>query len=88
MMGRRVVRRRRVVRAAAVGGIAYAGGKAAQRRQDDRAAEEQYPVEQEAPQPAGITADTVAQLEELAELKEKGILTDEEFAEQKARILG
>lgn len=32
--------------------------------------------------------DFISQLERLASLKEKGILTDEEFAEQKARILG
>lgn len=31
--------------------------------------------------------DVVAQLERLATLKEKGILTDSEFAEQKAKIL-
>lgn len=34
------------------------------------------------------TEDFISQLERLAALKEKGILTDEEFAEQKARILG
>lgn len=39
-----------------------------------------------APAPAGD--DTIARLKELAELKEQGILTDEEFAAQKARILG
>ncbi|HSE96039.1 MAG TPA: SHOCT domain-containing protein [Methylomirabilota bacterium] len=30
----------------------------------------------------------MAKLKELAQLKEQGILTDEEFAAQKARILG
>jgi hypothetical protein len=34
------------------------------------------------------SADTIAQLKELAELKTQGILTDEEFAAQKAKILG
>jgi hypothetical protein len=38
-------------------------------------------------QPAA-PADPVAQLKELAALKEQGHLTDEEFAAQKARILG
>lgn len=33
-------------------------------------------------------ADTIAQLKELAQLKEQGILTDAEFAAQKAKILG
>jgi hypothetical protein len=38
-------------------------------------------------QPAAPT-DPVAQLKELAALKDQGHLTDEEFAAQKARILG
>jgi len=39
--------------------------------------------------PAAVGAgDTIAQLKELATLKDQGILTDEEFAAQKARILG
>ena len=42
---------------------------------------------QAAAQPAA-PADPVAQLKELAALKEQGHLTDEEFAAQKARILG
>ena len=46
-----------------------------------------------APPPApaaagGITNDVVEQLKELASLKEQGILTEEEFAAQKAKILG
>jgi Short C-terminal domain len=43
-----------------------------------------------APPPAaeGVSDDTVAQLERLAKLKEQGILTDEEFTAQKAKILG
>ena len=39
-----------------------------------------------APAPAGD--DTITKLQELAALKEQGILTEEEFAAQKARILG
>lgn len=39
-------------------------------------------------QKTSSTEDFISQLERLAALKEKGILTDEEFAEQKARILG
>jgi Short C-terminal domain len=38
-------------------------------------------------QPA-TPADPIAQLKELAALKEQGILTEEEFTAQKARILG
>ena len=37
-------------------------------------------------QPVAVQS-TVDQLKELAELKQQGILTDEEFAAQKARIL-
>jgi hypothetical protein len=36
----------------------------------------------------GALADQIAQLKELAALKEQGILTEEEFTAQKARILG
>jgi len=44
---------------------------------------------QQAPagQPAA-PADPIARLKELAALREQGILTDEEFAAQKARTLG
>lgn len=38
--------------------------------------------------PAGLTAEAMEQLKKLAELHQAGILTDEEFATQKARILG
>ena len=38
--------------------------------------------------PAPGTSDMLAQLRELGELKAQGVLTEEEFATQKARILG
>jgi Short C-terminal domain len=37
---------------------------------------------------AAAPADPIAQLRELAVLKERGVLTEEEFTAQKARILG
>jgi hypothetical protein len=37
---------------------------------------------------AAPAADTTTQLKELAELKAQGVLTEEEFAAQKAKILG
>ena len=33
------------------------------------------------------SADTLAQLQQLADLKERGVLTDEEFAVEKAKVL-
>jgi hypothetical protein len=52
----------------------------------------QPPPQQTPPQPAAPAAPPmdpkIAQLQELAQLKSSGILTEEEFAAQKARILG
>jgi hypothetical protein len=56
--------------------------------------EAQQPQGQQAPPPqaaqaaAPPQASTIDQLKELGELKQQGILTDEEFAAQKAKILG
>lgn len=41
-----------------------------------------------APKQAGLSPDAIAQLKSIAELHASGVLTDEEFATQKARILG
>jgi hypothetical protein len=40
------------------------------------------------PVAAGMSPDQIESLKQLAELKEQGILTEEEFAAQKAMILG
>jgi hypothetical protein len=48
----------------------------------------QYAQPAAAPAPAVPASDPIAQLKELAELKNQGILTDAEFQAQKARILG
>jgi len=50
--------------------------------------EGQRDQEQSVPPPAPAPGDVVEQLKGLAELKEQGILTEEEFAAQKAKILG
>jgi hypothetical protein len=53
--------------------------------------QQQYaPPPPPAPAPAAAPApkDTVTQLKELAELKAQGILTEDEFNAQKAKILG
>ena len=70
--------------------------EAQQQQQAAYAAQQQQLAAQQAaaaPAPAaapagGISEDAITQLKELAALKEQGILTDEEFAAQKAKILG
>lgn len=37
---------------------------------------------------AGLSSEDTARLQQLGQLHDQGILTDEEFAQQKARILG
>jgi Short C-terminal domain len=95
-----MMRRRPLARAAIVGGAAYhAGKKVQQGREQDaetdarlQALEEQQ-YAQPAPPPAAAPApaagdDPVAKLKELAALHEQGILTDEEFAAAKQKLLG
>ena len=87
---------RGVVRTAAVAGTATAVSNRVSRRQGERWAQQGYydepepqPQQQYAPPPpAEPAADPIAQLKELGELHTQGILTDEEFAAQKAKILG
>jgi hypothetical protein len=50
--------------------------------------EQQAPAPAPAPAAAPAQNDTITQLKQLGELHEQGILTDEEFAAQKAKILG
>jgi hypothetical protein len=62
------------------------------RRQANRWAEQdtqQQEYAEPAPAPAAPPAeDNIAKLKELGELHAQGILTDEEFAAQKAKLLG
>jgi hypothetical protein len=53
-----------------------------------QAAAEQAAAQQAAAAPPAPASDPVAELERLAKLKEQGILTDEEFAAAKAKLLG
>ena len=86
---------RGMARTAVVAGTATAVSNRVSRRQAQRwgAQEEQaYPEEQYAPPPppAPPAADgqsRVDALKELASLKDQGVLTEEEFAAEKARIL-
>jgi hypothetical protein len=86
---------RGVARTAVVAGTATAVSNRVSRRQARRwgyldepqgsAEPEPAPAAAPAPPPA---ADPIAQLKELAALKDQGILTEEEFAAQKAKLLG
>ena len=92
---------RGVARTAVVAGTATAVSNRVSRRQagrwaqqDQAAYEQQQPQQQQpvyaAPPPPPAAAsmdDKLAQLKDLAALKEQGILTDSEFEAQKARIL-
>jgi hypothetical protein len=88
------MRRRPLLRAAAVGGGAYFMGQRHAQGQEREAYQDQQisdlQARQQAPAPApsaGISADAVQKLQELAKLHEQGVLTDEEFATQKERLL-
>jgi hypothetical protein len=52
---------------------------------------EQPPPPPAPPPPApagGLAPDTIEQLKQLGELRDQGVLTEEEFAAQKAKVLG
>ena len=85
---------RGVARTAAVAGTATAVSNRVSRRQAERWSEQgsgvtparMAPVPQ--PQAAPPASAPIEQLKELGELHASGVLTDEEFAAQKAKLLG
>lgn len=85
-----------MARTAVVAGTATAVSNRVSRRQANRWAAqeepqyaEQQPAYQEpAPAPVSEKPDPLEQLQKLGELKAAGVLTEEEFAAQKAKILG
>jgi hypothetical protein len=86
-----------MARTAVIAGTATATANAVNRRQAGRnmAAYQQAAEQQAPPQPVqqsaaagGSMDDKIAQLERLSQLKAQGILTEQEFAAQKAAILG
>ena len=81
---------RGVVRTAAVAGTATAVSNRVSRRQAQRWGQQDAAAYDEpAPAPAAPPApDPIQQLKDLGDLHAQGILTDEEFAVQKAKILG
>lgn len=80
---------RGIGRTAAIAGTASAVGGRVRHRQERRWAEQEAPVQAPppAPQPAGGGASMLEQLKQLGELKDKGVLTEQEFADQKAKLL-
>jgi hypothetical protein len=94
-------RRRPLMRAAIVGGAAYSVGKHNQAGQDQAAAgeaDQEARIEdleaQQAAAPAApaapsgvLSADAIAELQKLAELQKAGVLTQEEFDDQKRKLL-
>ncbi|MFL5859502.1 MAG: SHOCT domain-containing protein [Solirubrobacteraceae bacterium] len=93
-------RRRPLLRAAAVGGGAYMAGKHRANTQAEQQQNAYYEGQQSmaqappaAPAPAAAPAadaggDYITRLKQLGELHDQGILTDDEFAQEKARVLG
>ena len=89
---------RGIVRTAAIAGTATAVSNRVSRRQagrwarhDEQQQQQAYEQQQDdAPENAGPPAadDMLTQLERLGDLKERGVLSEAEFAEQKQRILG
>jgi Short C-terminal domain len=84
---------RGMARTAVVAGTATAVSNRVSRRQAQRWAAQDVgsypPQEYAAPAPAAPAGeDRVEKLKELAALKDQGVLTEQEFAAEKARILG
>ena len=88
---------RGVARTAVIAGTATSVSNRVSKRQGERwAQQEQQQYAQQAPPqaappaaaPTGGEGSTIDQLKELGELKAQGILTEEEFAAQKAKLLG
>ena len=70
------------------------GREAEQGQYQDEGPDEQAAVDaqqtqqQSLPSSGGLDSGQMDQLKQLADLRDQGVLTDEEFAEQKGRILG
>jgi Short C-terminal domain len=76
-----------MARTAVVAGTATAVSDTVSRRGAQRAGERaQYQATQQ--QVAATPGDTMAKIRELADMRSRGLLTDEEFAAAKAQVLG
>jgi hypothetical protein len=82
---------RGVARTAVVAGTATAVSNRVSRRQAERWQMQeapQGPPPAAAPEQGSPGESTIEQLRQLGELKDQGVLTEEEFTAQKAKILG
>jgi hypothetical protein len=85
---------RGVARTAVIAGTATSVSNRVSRRQSERWAAQEAPQQPQAAPPPPVapaapsTESTIDQLKQLGELKSQGILTEEEFAAQKAKLLG
>ena len=86
---------RGVARTAVIAGTATTVSNRVSRRQANKWAEQDQQQYEQAPQqyappppPAPAEVDPMERLKELGALHEQGILTDEEFAAEKAKVLG
>ena len=83
-----------MARTAVVAGTATAVSNRVSRRQTNRwaaqdaPAYQEQPAYQEPPPAAAPAPDPIERLKDLGQLHEQGVLTDEEFAAQKAKLLG
>ena len=84
-------RQRRRRTAVVVGGTAAVASHHGKKKADEKADEayEQGAADQQATaQPAQSSSDNIAEVEKLAEMRDKGILTEEEFQAKKKQLLG
>jgi Short C-terminal domain len=82
---------RGMARTAVIAGTATSVSNRVSRRQGQRWAEQEAPQQQAAPAAPPAAAGqspVIDQLKELGQLKAQGVLTEEEFAAQKAKLLG
>jgi hypothetical protein len=76
-------------RTAVVAGTATAvSGRVARRQQNRWAAQDQPQQETQAYEPQAAEPDYASELEQLAQLKTQGIITEDEFEAKKKQILG
>jgi hypothetical protein len=84
---------------AAGGAAVYHAGKKSQARNDEATTQQADAQQQaydagvadaqpQAPVSGGMSEDSIKKLQELSQLHDSGVLTDEEFAAQKAKLLG